>query len=92
MSQYLKTKSAAVGTVQKVCPLKKEFTFYDLEGERPKLLEGLYLALLTIRPTSVESERAFSVVNLFCTKQRASLSDKNLSILVFLKFHFKSLE
>ena len=45
----------------------------------------IYRALLTIRPTSVESERAFSSLGLFATRLRTRLSDESLDALVFMR-------
>ena len=56
------------------------------------MLEKLYSALLSVRPTSVESEHTFSTTGLFATKLRSKLSDEHLSDLVILKFHFKYLK
>ena len=42
----------------------------------------------TLKPTSVENERAFSVSNNICTKSRNSLSDDSLDMLVHLKYFF----
>ena len=47
--------------------------------------------LSTIRPTSVDAERAFSIAGYFCNKLRSRLSDESLSMLCFLKSYFKSL-
>ena len=42
-------------------------------------------ALLTLKPTSVESERIFSNVGRIATKYRMNLNDKNLNALVVLR-------
>ena len=39
--------------------LKKELSFYKATGQKSATLEKLYKALLTIKPSSVASERAF---------------------------------
>ena len=52
----------------------------------------LYESLLSIAPTSVESERAFSAAALFCTKIRTSLSDSTLNVLCYLKHYFINTE
>ena len=45
-------------------------------------------ALLTLKPTSVESERIFSNVGRIATKYRMNLNDKNLNALVVLRAHY----
>ena len=48
--------------------IKQEMKLLEATGKRPSQLEHLYNALLTIPPTSVEAERAFSAAGLFVTK------------------------
>jgi hypothetical protein len=50
----------------------------------------LFNALKCIPPTSVESERAFSITGQFATKLRTKLDDDTLSSLVFLKAFYKN--
>lgn len=57
--------------------------------KRPHNLENLYQALLTIPPTSIESERSFSATGLFMTKLRSRLGDTTLNALVFLRDYYK---
>ena len=45
---------------------------------------ALYKALLSIKPTSVQSERAFSAAGLFLTKLRMNMKDQTLDRLVFM--------
>ena len=61
---------------------------YETSGERPPLLEKLYQAIATIKPTSVEAERAFSALGYFCTKQRNRLGPKTLDVLIFLRHYY----
>lgn len=56
--------------------------------ERTEKLEKIFLALKTIQATSTEVERTFSVAGNFKTKIRNRLSEQNLNILVYLKYHF----
>ena len=63
---------------------------YDKTRTMPSNLKKLSEALMTIPPTSIESERAFSTSSNFCTKKRSSLSDFSLNTLVFLKYYFLS--
>ena len=72
--------------------MKKELSFYKATGQKSATLERLYKALLTIKPSSVESERAFSTTGFFMTKLRTRMSDENLGMLMYLKFHFLALQ
>lgn len=68
--------------------LKKEFDLYEASNIRTKNLDDLYNALLTIKPTSVDSERVFSVAGNFVTKIRNRMSNELLNALVVLKTNF----
>lgn len=69
--------------------LKKEMSLFEDEGLRGKYLQQVYDLLLTIRPTSVESERAFSAAGVILNKLRCRLNDQTLNALCFLRAHFK---
>ena len=56
-----------------------------MPNEQPKHLELLFKALKTIKPTSVEPERAFSAMGFFVTKIRNRMSDKTLDALITMK-------
>lgn len=58
--------------------------------ERGKYLNVLYHYLRSIKPTSVDSERAFSIAGGFCTNIRTKLGDESLDSLHFLSFFSKS--
>ena len=51
----------------------------------PYRLKYVFEALKTILPSSIESERTFSVTGFCITKLRCSLGDQSLNALVFLK-------
>ena len=70
--------------------LQKEFDLYAATGKLTPNLTMLFNSLKTIRPTSVESERAFSALGLFVTKLRNRLSCKTIDILSFLKAYYKN--
>ena len=70
--------------------LKEDFKLFEATKKRSEYLENLFNAVMTAKPTSVESERSFSVGGGFATKIRSRLSDKSLSALVMLKMYFKS--
>ena len=59
---------------------------------RTPLLTKLFMALKTIPPSSIESERAFSVTGQYVTKIRSSLGDGSVDALVFLKTHYQNKE
>ena len=68
--------------------IQQEMALFESSKIRPANLEKLYLALKTIRPTSVESERAFSALGRFITPLRTRLSDRSLDGLIFMRQHF----
>ena len=70
--------------------LSKEFALFEATGQLTPNLEMLKRALLTIKPTSVESERAFSCVGQFVSKGRASLGDDTINSLCVLKTFFRA--
>ena len=56
-----------------------------IQSDIPLLLRKFFNALKCIPPTSVESERVFSITGQFATKLHTKLDDDTLSSLVFLK-------
>ena len=89
--QQNKTKSKIVQKVE-TSVLKKEMQLYEdskNDGTRPHHLELLYIAMLNVTPTSVESERAFSSAGLFVTKIRSRLGDSTVNMLVFMRDYLK---
>ncbi|KAF2883631.1 hypothetical protein ILUMI_22539 [Ignelater luminosus] len=68
--------------------IKKEFQLFESTGKKTPNLENLYKALMTIKPTSTENERIFSLSGIFVTKIRNRLSDDAINALVFLKAYF----
>ena len=70
--------------------IEKEMQLYKINpNERPKHLELLFKALKTIKPTSVESERAFSAMGFFATKIRNRMSDKTLDALITMRQYYQ---
>lgn len=86
-----KNSSALSSGVDPFKWLKSEFTLFKNTGQRTENLQKLYDAILSIRPTSTDVERVFSVVASFCTKIRSRLSDKSLCALVFLKYFYNKM-
>ena len=69
--------------------LVPDFKMFEATRKRTEKLDALFQALMTVKPTSVESERAFSLGGSFCTKVRSRMSSGTLSALVSLKMYFK---
>jgi hypothetical protein len=70
--------------------LSKEMSAFEASKQRTGNLEKLYRALLNIAPTSVASERAFSVSGSFVSRRRKGLSNEAIDDLCFLKGYFDS--
>lgn len=68
--------------------LQKELALFEFSKSRTKNLDDLYNSVLTIKPTSVECERVFSIAGNFSTKIRNRTSNELLNALVILKTHF----
>ena len=71
--------------------ISKELEYYKSSGELGPVLRSTKDALTSIPPTSVEAERAFSATGNFLTKVRSRMGNDTLSMLCFLRHHFKSL-
>lgn len=70
--------------------VKKEIIVFEEEQNRGKYLTLAFNHLLTIKPTSVESERAFSSAGIICTKIRTTLSDTSLDTICLLRAYFNA--
>ena len=68
--------------------IKKEMELFENGGNRGSNLRFVYELLLNVKPTSVESERAFSTSGNFCSKLRTRLADNTLSNICYLKSYF----
>ena len=69
--------------------LTQDFKMFEATRKRTEHLEMLFQSLMSVKPTSVESERTFSTGGGFCTKVRSRMSDATLSALVSLKKYFE---
>jgi len=72
--------------------IKEEISLFEDEGTGGIYIQKIYSLLLTIRLTSVESERAFSYAGQICTKISSNLNDESLDALCFLRADFQSLK
>lgn len=68
--------------------IRSEIKVFEGIGKRTSRLELIFNCLKTIKPTSTDSERCFSVSGDFCTKKRTRLTDNSLNSLVILKYYF----
>lgn len=65
-----------------------EMALFENGGGRGEILKKALNGLLSIPPTSVESERAFSTAGMFCNKIRSRLNDETLDAFMFLRSRF----
>ncbi len=72
--------------------LISEMDLYQRTGICTKSIISLRNSLLSIPPTSIETERVFSTVGSFLTKTRSNLSDSNVDDLCILRSHFIKLQ
>ena len=68
---------------------KQLYSLFETTKRRPEQLGQLYQALLTARPTSVEPQRVFSIMNYFVTKIRNRMSDRKLDAMVWMRQRFR---
>ena len=69
--------------------IRQEMTLFENGGNRGRYLQLVYDYLLSIPPTSVEAERAFSASGLICSRLRTRLGDETLDALCFLRSYFQ---
>lgn len=82
--------SKPANVMEELNTISKDFKIYDSHKKRSPLMEKLVLSLSSIQPTSVQSERNFSLASSFVTKIRSSLSHQHIDMLCFLKSKFMS--
>ena len=88
LNQELRTAISSVLVTQNVTTnietgLKTDFKILDGTKKRTEMLDNLYLALLTVKPSSTATERVFSTSGNFLTKIRSRLKFESLDALVF---------
>ena len=66
--------------------IKEEMGLYGCGGTMGQFLQFAYNSLLTLMPTSVEPERAFSVAGYIATEIKCRLSDSTISRYLFFIF------
>jgi hypothetical protein len=61
--------------------VKSEMALYESGNPHGRYLQQAYAYLLSIPPTSVEAERAFSAAGTLCTKIQSRLNENTLDTL-----------
>lgn len=69
--------------------IQTEMKIFENHGEKGKHLLFIYNSLLSIKPTSVEAERAFSSAGFICNPFKSGMSDETLDHTCFLRAYFK---
>ena len=69
--------------------IRSEMAMFESTGKRGRGLELVYKYLLSIPPSSVNAERAFSAAGVLCTKVRSQLSDRSIDTLCFLRSYYR---
>lgn len=70
--------------------LKKEMTTFESDGVRGEYMSAIHDYLLTIKPTSVEAERAFSAAGYICSSIRSRLADDTINTICFIRSFFQN--
>lgn len=70
--------------------IRKEINYFESGGLKGTYLQFVYNALMTIVPTSVEAERAFSAAGHIVCKVRSRLADETINTLTFLRSYFQN--
>ncbi|KAF2886490.1 hypothetical protein ILUMI_19684 [Ignelater luminosus] len=71
--------------------LKKEMACFEFDEIRGQYLTLAYDYILTVQPTSVEAERAFSAAGYICSSLRSRLGDDIINTICFLRAHFQKI-
>lgn len=70
--------------------IKQEMKLLEGGGSRGRFLSKAYQYLQGVKPTSIESERAFSSAGYLCPKIRSRMNDRTLDNLCFLRTYFQT--
>lgn len=70
--------------------IRREMSLFENGGVRGYHLETAYKYLMSIPPTSVEPERAFSAAAYVGNKLRSRLGSQTLDALIFLRLYFRN--
>lgn len=86
--QATTTTQSADANRQLLASIKSEMALFACSGRRGRCLQQTFNFLLSIPPTSVEAERAFSSTGILCSKLRSRLGDATLDTLLFLRAYY----
>lgn len=88
--RFMSDTHAAASWNEKAKVIRAEMSLFEGGGQRGLHLDMAYNCLLTIPPSSVESERVFSSAGVTCSKLRTRMSDSVLDDLLFIRSYFKA--
>jgi len=81
--------SASTNSKELLKVIRQEMTLFENGGTRGRYLQLAYDYIMSIPPTSVEAERAFSAAGIVCSRLRTRLGDETLDSLCFLRSYFQ---
>jgi len=90
ISDSLQPPQQNSGTSNLATVIRQEIALFEGGGSRGRHLQFVYDYLLTVPPSSVEAERAFSAAGIVCSRLRTRLDDATLDNLCFLRTFFRS--
>ena len=90
IAQSMKAIEPETQTSNLMSIIKKEMHLFENGGNREHNLELVYQYLLSIPPTSIEPERAFSAAGYLGSKIRSRLNDQTLNALLYLRAYFQT--
>ena len=91
ISDSLQPPQQNSGTSNLATVIRQEIALFEGGGSRGRHLQFVYDYLLTVPPSSVEAERAFSAAGIVCSRLRTRLDDATLDNLCFLRTFFAAI-
>ena len=90
IAQSMKAIEPETQTSNLMSIIKKEMHLFENGGNWGHSLELVYQYLLSIPPTSIKPEQAFSAAGYLGSKIRSRLNDQTLNALLFLRAYFQT--
>ena len=72
--------------------LGQEMANFEKTNVKGVYLQKYFDMVMSVRPTSVESEKAFSIGGYFCNKIRSNLTPRTVNTLCFLRSFIRRFE